>query len=231
MTDRFVLLNDGYMGLTVQVFAGSISAFVKKEFGLTEVFLISCHQVQFCQGHFGYLVAWHGNHLSGTLSYLSADTICITYGNIQECPFSGSLVMSNGSFHHVSQVVEFMAQFLHFFPSFTPGPFVGMLGIHGTGRIQVSVGFLCSSHQYQDTVNIGFQLLIGIGLKQITGSFNGLVDVGVIKGIACNIIFQAGVGSLDEVIITPGFLTLAESKRNSDLTAGFQALSPESIGY
>ena len=45
MSDRLILLDNRFVGLTVFVFSGSITALIQKEFGLIEVFLITDYQI------------------------------------------------------------------------------------------------------------------------------------------------------------------------------------------
>lgn len=45
MSDRLILFDDRFVGLTVFVFSGSITALIQKEFGLIEVFLITGYQI------------------------------------------------------------------------------------------------------------------------------------------------------------------------------------------
>ena len=122
-----------------------------------------------------------------------------------------------------------MAQLFHFLPAFTTSPFMRMFRIHGTRGKQISIRFLCGSYNHQHTVNVLFQLLIRISLKQIAGSFNSLVHIRIIKRIACHLIIFTRMSSHFKVFVASGFLTFTKSQWNSYFTTGFQTLSPERI--
>ena len=106
-----------------------------------------------------------------------------------------------------------------------------MLGVHGAGGVEVTVRFLCRSYDGQYAVYVGFQLFVGIGLEQVTGSFDGLVHVGVVKRATLHLVAVAGVSSFDKVIVTSRFLAFAESKWNGDFAIGLKPLCPKSVGY
>ena len=106
-----------------------------------------------------------------------------------------------------------------------------MLGVHGTCRVEVAVGFLRPRHQQQYTVNVGFQLLVRIGLQNVAGTLYGLVDVGVVEGEATHPDGVRRMGRLHEVVIASRLLALAEGQGYGGRAAGFQSLSPKAVGY
>ena len=122
-----------------------------------------------------------------------------------------------------------MAQVLHLRPTFRSRPVMRMLGIHGTGGIKIDIGFLCSGYNYQYAVNVPFQLFIRVSLKQIAGTFNRLVHIGIIKGKPFYLIVITGMGRFYEILIATGFFAFAECQRNSYFTACMETLSPKSI--
>ena len=164
MSHSLILFHYRFMRLTVFIRTGSISALVQKEFGLIQIFLLPCYQVQFGKGHFGNLMSRHTDLLSFACTYLPAYTVSITDSDIKEITFSGSLVMRNSTFYHVSQVIEFMTQFLHLLPPFASCPLMRMLRVHGTRSIEITIRFLCRSDNNQHTINILSQFFIRIGL-------------------------------------------------------------------
>ena len=176
-------------------------------------------------------MAGHAHQLVGTVANGPADAIGIADGDVKEVLLAGSLIVSHGTFHHVSQVVEFMAQFLHLLPATAAGPVVRMLGVHGACRVEVAVRFLRPLHQQQHAVNVGFQLLVRIGLQDVAGTLYGLVNVGVVEGKATH---PDGIGwmcRLDKVIIASRLLALTEGQGYGGRAAGFQPLSPKAVGY
>ncbi len=176
-------------------------------------------------------MAGNSYNLTFAVADLSANTVGVLNGNIQEVTFAGSLIMSNGSFDHVSQVVKFVAEILYFFPAFRSGPFMGMFRILGAGSKQIAVGFLGGSHNNEYAVDVFVQRFVGISLHGIAGSFDGFVHVGIVKGITFYFVFGTWIGGPYKILVTSGFLAFTESQRNGDLAAGFESLSPEDIRH
>ena len=227
----FVLFGNGFVSLVIFVAIWSASTFIKEEFSLIKILLITGYQVQLGQCHFGYLMSGHFHLLAGVGADFSANAVGIADSDIQEVALSSGLVVSDGTFDHVSQVVELVAQLLHLFPAFAACPLVRMLGVHGAGGVQVAVGFLCSSHYHQYAVDVLFQFLVWIGLQQITGSFDGFVYVSIVKREASHFIVLAGMGSHFKVLVAAVFFAFAESQWDGYFTACFQALSPKGIRH
>ena len=94
----------------------------------------------------------------------TAYAVGVSDGDIEEVLLPGSLVVGDGAFHHVSQVVELVAQVFHLFPTFASRPFMGMFRIHGAAGVEVSVRFLCSGYDDEHAVDVFGQFLIGICL-------------------------------------------------------------------
>ena len=164
MSHGLILLHYWLVRLTVFIRTGSISALVQKEFGLIQIFLLPCYQAQFGKGHFGNLMSRHTDLLPFARTYLPAYTVGITDSDIKEITFSGSLVMRNSTFYHVSQIIKLMTQFLHLLPPFASCPLMRMFGIHGTRSIEITIRFLCRSDNNQHTINILSQFFVRIGL-------------------------------------------------------------------
>ena len=91
--------------------------------------------------------------------------------------------MGAGSIDHMPQVVEFMTECLFVDPTLLACPLVGMGRIDGARRVEIAVGLLCRSHDVEHAVYIGSQSLVGIGLENIAGSFDGLIHVGIVERI------------------------------------------------
>ena len=114
-----------------------------------------------------------------------------------------------------------------------------MGGVHGAGGIEIAVGLLCCGHYIQHAVYVGFQFLVRIGLQQVAGTLNGLIDIGVIKrelgGAVVAAVVSAGSlghlgGGMLKVGVAVSLLTLAECQRDGYLAALAYAVTPECIG-
>ena len=169
--------------------------------------------------------------LFGPVADFAADTIGIFNGNIKEVSLSGSLIMRYGSFDHVPQIVEFMAQVLYGYPAFFSCPVVRMLRVHGTGGIEIAVRFLGSGNNDEYTVDVFLQLLVRIGLQGVTGSFYCFVYVGIVERESFYFICIAGMGRFYKAFVTPCLFAFAECQRNSYFTARLKALSPETVRH
>ncbi len=152
------------MCLAVFIGTTGISTLVEEELGLVEVFLVSGNQIKFGKCHFGNLMSGNTDLLSLACADFTAYAVSVSDGDIEEVLLSGGLVVGDGAFHHVPQVVELVAQVFYLFPAFVSRPFVGMFWIHGSAGIKVSVRFLCGGYDNEHAVNVFGQFLIGIRL-------------------------------------------------------------------
>ena len=164
VSHSFILLNHRLMCLAVFIGTTGISTLVEEELGLVEVFLVSGNQIKFGKCHFGNLMSGDTDLLSFACTDFTAYAVGISDGDIEEVLLSGGLVVGDGAFHHVPQVVELVAQVFYLFPAFVSRPFMGMFRIHGSAGIKVSVRFLCGGYNDEHAVNVFGQFLIGIRL-------------------------------------------------------------------
>ena len=231
MADGLILFHHRQMCLTVSILTAGSATCVEEEFGLVQILLVTRHQIKFRQCHFGNLMSRHQALLVRPVAYRLADAVGVADGYIQEVPFSGSLVMGYSTLYHVSQVIEFMAQVLYSHPALRSCPIMGMLRVHGTGGIQVSIRFLRSGNNRQHAVYIPLQLLIGISLQRVAGPLNGLVYVGIIEGEPFYFILFTGMSCFHKVFIASRLLTFAECQRDGYFTACPEALSPEAVRH
>ena len=65
--------------------------------------------------------------------------------------------MCAGSIDHVSEVIELVTQEVLFLPALLTAPMVRMLGVDGTGSIEVAVRLLSSTNHVEHTVDIIFK--------------------------------------------------------------------------
>ena len=170
------------MSLRVVVHNGGLATIVEEELGLVEILLVASNQIQLSQRHLGYLMTRHHTGLSGPWSHLTANTVGIANGNVEELTAACGLEMSNSCLHHVAQVVELMAQVLFLAPSFVASPLVGFFRVLRTRGVQIAVGFLGRGYHIENGVNILNQFLVRIGLQDIGSTFDGFVGIGVVEG-------------------------------------------------
>ena len=171
----------------------------------------------------------HLHLLPGLVADFAADTVGIADGNVEEVPLPRRLVVGNRAFHHVSQVIELVAQLLDFLPTLRSGPFVGVLRIHRAGSIEVAVRFLRGGYEGQHAIDIQFQLFVGIGLEDIARSFNSLIDIGIVESQPANGDGVAGMRGLDKVVVPPRLLAFAKGQGNGYFPARLQTLPPEGV--
>ena len=84
----------------------------------------------------------------------TADTVGITTGNVEERAFAGSLIVSDGAFDHVTEIVELMTEILYEFPTMLTCPLMRVFRVHGTTGIEIAVRFLSCLDDGQDTVHV-----------------------------------------------------------------------------
>lgn len=210
---------------------GWYTTLVEEELGLVEVLLVSGDQIKFGKCHFSDLVSGNADLLSFACTDFTAYAVGISDGDIEEVLLSGGLVVGDGAFHHVSQVIELVAQVFYLFPTFASRPFMGMFRIHGSAGVEVAVRFLCGSYDNEYAVNVFGQFFIGIRLQQVAGTFDGFVYVRIVESQSAYFNGITGVGCVDEVLISSGFLALTECQGDGYLAARVEALSPEGVGY
>ena len=233
MSHRLVLLHDRLVALRVLRLETRLAAVVQQELGFIEVFLLARGQVQTAECHLRNLVSRYYACLSGIGAHLTAHTVRIAYGDVQELARPRGLPVCHSTLHHVPQVVEFMAQVILLRPTLVACPVVRVLGVHGTCRVEVAVRFLSLGDDVQHTVYVGLQTLVGVGLEYVTGSLDGLVGVRVIEGVGHDfrhIVRIAGLCCPLEVLVSSLALALAEGQWYGHLAAGLEALSPETGG-
>ena len=98
--------------------------------------------------------------LVGAGTYLTAYAVGVFDGDIQEVALACGLVVCDGTFDHVSEVVELVAV-LDLRPALRAGPSVRALGIARAGCIEVTVRLLCGGDQNQDTVYVSLEFSTG----------------------------------------------------------------------
>ena len=158
-----------------------LATIVQQKFGLIKVFFLTGEDIQTGQSHLGNLMTRHYTSLSWFWTHLPDNAVGITFGNVEELRTACSLIVGAGGIHHVSEVVEFVARMLLCCPASVGSPSVRMLRVDGTGGIEITVRFLGGTHHIEHGVDISLQFGIGISLEYIRGTFDGLIDIGVIE--------------------------------------------------
>ena len=131
MTYSFVLLKHGFVCLTVRVAAFGGAAGVKEKFCLIEILFVTGDSVESDQSHFGYLVSRHKAFLPLSVTDIATHAVGIPDSYIKEIAFAGALIVSHGTFHHVTEVVELMREFFDPYPAFGTSPVMRIGRIHG----------------------------------------------------------------------------------------------------
>ena len=121
--------------------------------------------------------------LSWVRTYLLNHAVGIADGDVEELAATCSLPVSHGTFYHVTEVVELVAQILFLAPALVASPEMRMLRILCTGGIEVSVRFLSLTDDVEHAVDISLQLIVWIGLEHIAGALDSLVRVGIVEAI------------------------------------------------
>ena len=127
-----------------------------------------------------------------------------------------------------------MAEVLVLDPALVAGPLVRVFGIHGACGIQVAVRLLGGRHDGEDAVDVGFELLVRVELEDVAGAFDGLVHIGVVKGVALDFETEVVVGmhllgGPFEIQVTSFAFTLGEGERDGHFAGSLETLAPESV--
>ena len=131
MSYCLVLLHNRLVALAVFSLYGCLSTIVEEELCLVEVSLLACKYIELAESHLGNLVSWHHTHLSGLCANLTAHAVGISASDVEELSRTSGLEVCHSTFHHVSEVVELVAEVFHLRPTLVASPLVWVLGVHG----------------------------------------------------------------------------------------------------
>ena len=112
-----ILLENRLVSLAVLVCTGSVSTLVKEELGLVEILLLACNEVELCKSHLCDLVTRNAYNLSVALADLAAYAVSVLDGDVKEIALSCSLIVSDGTLYHVTEVIELVAEVLYKLPT------------------------------------------------------------------------------------------------------------------
>ena len=220
------------------MYDGGLSAIVQEELGLIEILLLAGGQIEPCQCHLGNLVSGHHTGLPRVRSHLADDTVGIALGNVEELARARGLPVGHGTLDHVAQVVQLMREVFLLHPALVASPVVRVGRVLCAGGVEIAVRLLGGGNDVDNAVYIMGQLLVGIGLQDVTCTLDGLVGVGIVERVAHAIhlehlrrVFQVG-GSVLKVLVTSLTLAFREGQRDGHIAAGLQPLPPERLlGY
>ena len=182
VTHSLILFDNRLMGLGIVVDNSGLATIVEEELGLVEVFLVACNEVELGECHLCNLMTRHDAGLSRVRTYLFTYHIGIADGDVEELTATSSLIVSDGSLYHVSEVVELVAQVFLLAPAGVASPLMGLTRILGARGIEIAVRLLSRGNHVEHRVDIGYELLVRIGLQDVTGALDGLVGVCVVEG-------------------------------------------------
>ena len=131
MSYGFVLLDDGLMSLRIVMYDGGLTTVIEEELSFVEIFLFASNKIQFGKCHLCDLMPRNHTSLTRVRADLTADTVGITDGDVEELTAACGLIVGDSTFHHVAEVVELVTQVLFLTPAFVASPLVGFLWILG----------------------------------------------------------------------------------------------------
>lgn len=232
MTYSLVLLQNRFVALRIFLFDRCLATIVEEELCLIEIFLVACSEIELAECHFGNLMSRYHASLSWVRTNLANHAVGIADSDVEELAATCSLPVSYGTFYHVTEVVELVAQILFLAPALVASPEMRMLRILCTGGIEISVSLLSRSDDVEHAVDISLEFLVWISLQHVAGTLNRFVWVGVVEAVGhqfAHIIGVAWMSGTLKVLVSSLRLAFAESQRYSHLARGFDTLSPERI--
>ena len=153
---------------------------------------------------------------------------------IEQASLSRCLIVGDGGFIQMAQIIEFVAvDFLHF-PTLRAGPAMRMFRINRARGVEVAIGFLRRSDFRNQSINIGFEFRIWLNVQRISSALDHFINVSVIEGIPWrrfvrNLFTSQRRGSTLKVINALCLFVLFEGERNRNLPIDFQTWRPESV--
>ena len=242
MTHCLFLLQDRSLALRIWVVDMGLATIVEQILSLIQILLLTGQGIETSQSHLCNLMSRNDGSLSWIRAYFLYHTIGISLGDVQELGATRSLIVSTGCIYHVTKVVKLVTQILVLDPTLISRPSVWMLRVDGTGGIEIAIWLLSSSYYIEHTVDVSLQLLVRISLEDVAGTFDGLINIGIIEreahelahipllGVQARVVrMLQGISSHLEVLVTVLALTLAESQWHGYLSDSLQTGTPESI--
>ncbi len=231
MADGLRLLKNRQMILIVRspraVVICHRSANVQIIAGQGKVVRITRYFIQPCQSRLDNLVA--GRDFNAPLMKGIHQQVCKILCNLQQRGLAGCLIMRHRGFKQMAGIIEFVAG-LEIRPGSRPAPDIDSVGADGIKIAgEKSVVRLSRRNFDNQFIQILIQRRIGLNLKRITGPFEGLVNIRIVKGkivAACSGHQPAGNR---KIINSSGLLKFAENIRDGNLLIGLLTRQPKVI--
>src|SRR5687768_10891892 len=139
--------------------------------------------------------------------------------DIQQRALARGLVMRNGGFIQVTQVVQLVTVVALELPPLSTGPRMRARGIDGSGRVEIAVLLLGGRNLLDQRVDIRVELRIGVDAQRVRRSLDHLVEIGIVERIAGGLgvperLTAQSLRGADEVVDPAAQLALLERKRD-----------------
>ena len=208
------------------------TARVEHELGQIEIALIAGLPIKLGEPHLDDLVTGPDGLLSGAESLV--EQIGGAQCDIQQRALTRGLVMRDGRFIEMPEIVQFVAVDSLQNPALRAGPRVRMRGIDGAGGVEISVLLLRRADLFDESVDVSFELGIGINTERVGRALDHFINVGVVEWIRRIFVIlkwlaAQRLGSANEVVDAPGLFVFLECERNGDFAIDLDARRPESV--
>ena len=201
----------------VPIGAVTVAALVQEPVGKIQVFLFTGGLVQFHQGQFDFLMAWHPVTFTGAED--RHHMVGHTDAHVQQLALAGNLVIGHTRLDHMSGAVHLVP--VHILPAVLQSG-------EGVEGVDVAVGLLGRGELVNPLVALGFQHRIRMVLQGIGHPLQGLVHVGVVKEDAR--VLSAALGGVLVVADAVGLvLDLIDAHGQGHVLVGLQPRRPEAI--
>ncbi len=232
VSDGLVLFDHRHMVLAVvavDLALVAASAHVDEELRLLEVLGITRHAIELDQAYLDFLMSGNVYALSLALTEHFAHEVGILDRHVEERAFARSTEMLDGSFVHVSDVVELMTA-----AQVRPAPLLAGILVLGvvdrTRRVEVAVLLLRRRDLGNQIVEVLVQLGVGMDCQCVGRPLDHLHDVGVVEEDPLEAAFLQPARHL-EVGDATGFLALLEIVANGYLAIRLEPRRPERVVY
>ena len=205
MTYSLVLFQNRFVALRIFLFDRCLATIVEEELCLFEIFLVACSEIELAERHFGNLMSRYHASLSWVGTNLANHAVGIADSDVEELAATCSLPVSHGTFYHVTEVVELVAQILFLAPALVASPEMRMLRVLCTCGIEISVSLLSRSDDIEHAIDISLEFLVRISLQHVAGPLNRFVWVGVVEAVGhqfAHIIGVAGMSCALKVLVS-----------------------------
>src|SRR5438067_9045136 len=103
--------------------------------------------------------------------------------NFEQRALAGRLIVGDGRFVKMPEVVQLVAINLLQLPPRGAGPRVRLPRVNGASRIEVAVFLLRGGDLLNQAIDISFELRVRMDAQRVSGAFNHFVEVGVVERV------------------------------------------------